>query len=287
MIDFHCHILPSIDDGPIDVDESIAMAHSLADFGYKVVCCTPHCLKGFYDLTPQQVREATLMLQADLDNSDIHHELWPGIEYMLDEYFNDYARDLMPIGETRLVLCEAPQKVDPDIVFEGLDTIIRRGYVPLIAHPERSQFFYDILTSRNVEEGARREVVTQKPGGFLKRLFSPRATDRGTEKIDTAADFQSAKLPKAILYHANLGSFTGYYGADAQRRGYELLKMGVYTGLASDLHDARTMNKVLQRDKFETNPLLMRLTEWDGTVSEKVLAACYESGPQGEQKELF
>ena len=70
MIDFHSHILPAFDDGAVTVDESIVMAKALADFGYKTVCCTPHCIKGTYDLTPQKVRETTMMLQADLDNAD-------------------------------------------------------------------------------------------------------------------------------------------------------------------------------------------------------------------------
>ena len=98
MIDYHCHILPAIDDGAVSIDESIAMAKSLSDFGYKTVCCTPHCIKGYYDITPQKVREATLMLQADLDNADIPLELWPGMEYMLDEYFSEHADDLLPLA---------------------------------------------------------------------------------------------------------------------------------------------------------------------------------------------
>ena len=110
MIDFHSHILPAVDDGAVSIDESIAIARALADFGYKTVCCTPHCIKGYYDLTPQKVRETTFMLQADLDNAEISLELWPGMEYMLDECFVEFADDLLPLGETNLILCEAPQQ---------------------------------------------------------------------------------------------------------------------------------------------------------------------------------
>ena len=121
MIDFHTHILPALDDGAITVDDSIVMAKSLAAFGYTSVCCTPHCIKGYYDLTPQQVREATLMLQADLDNEGVQLDLWPGMEYMLDEYFHAFAEDLLPLGNTKLVLCEAPPQAHPGFVQEGLE----------------------------------------------------------------------------------------------------------------------------------------------------------------------
>ena len=134
MIDFHSHILPGLDDGAVTIDESIAMSKALELFGYKTVCCTPHCIKGYYELTPKRVREATLMLQADLDNADILLELWPGMEYMLDECFAEFADDLLPLGDTRLVLCEAPQRAHPEIVQEGLELIIEKGFVPLVAH---------------------------------------------------------------------------------------------------------------------------------------------------------
>jgi tyrosine-protein phosphatase YwqE len=66
------------------------------------------------------------------------------------------------------------------------------------------------------------------------------------------------------LYHANLGSFTGFYGPKVQRNAYELLKLGTYTALASDLHESRSAADVLVQDKFENNPFLKKMAEFDG-----------------------
>ena len=88
-------------------------------------------------------------------------------------------------------------------------------------------------------------------------------------------------VSETVLFQANLGSFTGYYGEDVQRRAYDLLKQGVYTALASDLHDGASAAKVLVQSKFETNPLLKKLAEWDGMVQPSVDAEKIGAG-QGE-----
>ena len=303
MIDFHTHILPALDDGALTVDDSIAMANSLLSFGYKTVCCTPHCIKGYYDLTPQRVREATLMLQADLDNEGIQLELWPGMEYMLDEFFHEFAEDLLPLGNTKLVLCEAPPQAHPGFVQEGLELIVEKGFVPLVAHPERTQFFYERLTQR-VASGASREKSEKinsklsyefedsvassanlsSPLDFIKRLFSPRATRHAPQDHDSSAHPSSASAQENCLYHANLGSFTGFYGPKVQRNAYELLKLGAYTALASDLHESRSSANVLVQDKFENNPFLKKLSEFDGVAPE--IQKPIKPG-EGEQIGLF
>jgi protein-tyrosine phosphatase len=265
MIDFHSHILPAIDDGAVSIDESIAMAEALAAFGYQSVCCTPHCIKGYYDLTPQRVREATLTLQADLDNADIRLELWPGMEYMLDECFAEFADDLLPLGDTRLILCEAPQQAHPEIIQESLKLIIDKGFVPLVAHPERIQYFYEMLKPRDAAFEVKIEDKLPKAKGFFQKLW-PFAS-RVPRPASWNFDIPGAASPEGVMFQANLGSFTGYYGESVQRRAYELLKRGVYTALASDLHDGNSVVKILVNDKFDTNPLLKKLSEWDGTTN--------------------
>jgi protein-tyrosine phosphatase len=285
MIDFHSHILPGIDDGAITIDDSLAMARSLSAFGYKTVCCTPHCIKGYYDLTSERVREATLRLQADLDNADIDLELRPGMEYMLDECFVEYAEDLQPLGDTRLILCEAPQLAHPGFVQEGLELILDKGFVPLVAHPERTEYFHQRLLVKGeglrVEGEAFVSELLAKPSGksFFKRLFS-----RNGPKPLT---FNPAPLTNLVflercLFQANLGSFTNYYGGAVQRRAYEFLKQGVYTALASDLHDNSSAPKVLAHDKFAINPLLKNLSVWDGVAPPAEHTDKSEESGQGE-----
>ncbi|MDT8441095.1 MAG: CpsB/CapC family capsule biosynthesis tyrosine phosphatase [Desulfuromonadales bacterium] len=267
MIDFHCHLLPALDDGACTVDESIAMATRLVDFGFRTVCCTPHYIKGYYDNSRERVREATLMLQADLDQAGIALQLWPGMEYMLDDCFAGYQGELRTLGATRLVLCEAPQNADPEIVAEGLRAVRARHLVPLLAHPERTPILFQALAAgdqldRPAASPSPHGTLPESRGSGLKSLLnrflpsSPLPTTTTTVRPD---------LPlEGVLFHANLGSFAGYYGPDVQRRAYQLLKADAYTALASDLHDAVSAPKILLRDKLGHNPLLARLAAWSG-----------------------
>ena len=42
MIDIHCHILPGIDDGAPDIEESAEMVRSAAQNGIQAIIATPH-----------------------------------------------------------------------------------------------------------------------------------------------------------------------------------------------------------------------------------------------------
>ena len=85
MIDFHCHILPGIDDGCRDLDESLVLAQVLVAAGFKEVFCTPHCIHGVYDNTPSSVRAAVDQLQQQVIREGIPLKLHSGMEYCLVE----------------------------------------------------------------------------------------------------------------------------------------------------------------------------------------------------------
>jgi len=290
MIDWHCHLLPNLDDGPTDVSESILMATRLVEFGYKSVCCTPHCIKGYYDLKPERVREATLMLQADLDTAGIELDLWTGTEYYLDEYLDEYADNLLPLGETKLVLCEAPQDADAATVVKGLELIIDKGYFPLVAHPERSTLFCSMLLA-NISDGNERvgtfkgskQVDTRRAASGFRR-FWPFNRSNSKFQIRNTKYSSGHVLPEGTLFQGNLGSFSGYYGKTVQENAYRLLPMGCLSGIATDLHDFNSCNLILRREKIENNPLLNVLSSWSGVVNDSLVKKNKE---EAVQQDLF
>jgi hypothetical protein len=182
--------------------------------------------------------------------------------------------------------------------------------VPLIAHPERTQYFYEMLSrcmkrdsetleARDTGRGRRdvdilkpldTEILETRGAGNLQesRAFLKRFWPFGSQSSRSAYHVSRASfpdLPENCLFHGNLGSFTGFYGEKIQRQAYELLKLGVYSALASDLHDGSSAPKVLVQEKFETNPFLKRLAEFDGSTTVRLK----NQGSYGErgQGELF
>lgn len=268
MIDYHCHLIPGFDDGPASVDESVEMARALAVFGFREVHCTPHCIAGQYEFSPVEVREAVRRLQARLDLEGIALTLRTGMEYYLDEYFERLAANLLPLGESRVVLCEAPPLAPPELVAEMAALVVVQGYLPLIAHPERSDVIWRMLEPpaeappEPAAGGVKRETKT---GGWW-RLLLTHAPGAAVEESAAGGDWPAveAQLPAETLFQANLGAFVGFYGPQPQRRAYELLQRGVYCCFASDLHEARTAGEWLEqaRYKLDFNPALRRLGEF-------------------------
>jgi len=58
MIDIHTHILPSIDDGPETIEESIEICKVAANDGIKKIVATPHSNNGVYEPKSAEIVKA-------------------------------------------------------------------------------------------------------------------------------------------------------------------------------------------------------------------------------------
>ncbi len=182
MIDFHCHLLPALDDGPAQISGSLGMASLLFDFGFRRVCCTPHSIRGYYDTLPEAVESAVATLQEELTEAAISLQLLPGMEYYLDEFFLEQER-LLPLGASRLVLVEAPAQAMMEVVRAGLTKVLGLGLTPLIAHPERSEVFSRPLIAEVVEEGC----LLQANYGSFTGYYGPQVQRRAYQLLRDGA----------------------------------------------------------------------------------------------------
>ena len=166
-IDYHCHILPGIDDGPAEMGESQEMARALSAAGFATVCCTPHRIRGVYETTSAQVRGATRQLQEALDEAGIPMNLVPGGEYYLDEFLLEHLAEPLLLPDN-LFLVEVSSRVPAQFIIETLYQVIRKGLTPLIAHPERCELF--------APDSADLPAVMQNPELRERRSFAARVT---------------------------------------------------------------------------------------------------------------
>ena len=79
MIDIHTHILPTIDDGPTLVQESLEMCRIAGNDGIKKIIATPHVQNGLYDLDANKVLEMTHMLNQLLKQEEPDLVIFPGV----------------------------------------------------------------------------------------------------------------------------------------------------------------------------------------------------------------
>ena len=124
MIDYHCHLLPGIDDGPAAMDESLEMAAALHQAGFRTIYCTPHLLKGHYDVDNKAVLSALSELRKRLSDERIDLDILPGREYYLDEFLGHYLKHPMLMGKTKYIMVEIPNYAPAGYVKDVLDHYI-------------------------------------------------------------------------------------------------------------------------------------------------------------------
>ena len=224
MIDFHCHLLPGLDDGPKTIDESVEMAAALQKAGFTTVYCTPHLIKSVYDANNEAVKATLVALQTRLNNENIALQLFPGREYYLDEFIFEYLKNPLPLGETNIIMLEIPSRIPQEIIKETCFQIARGGFIPMIAHPERGDFFTMLQNRAKV--------------GF--NFLNPEKKNESSELLNYLIDL-------GCSFQGNFGSFLGIYGHQAKKTANILKKMEVYTHFGTDLH-SRNGIKYLRED---------------------------------------
>lgn len=235
MIDWHCHILPGLDDGPETMAEALEMARVLSDAGFQTVLCTPHCVQGGYDNTPDKVRKATNSLQAELQRAGIPLAVQPGMEYYLDEYFPAQLETLQPLGNTRLVLVEPPCQPPAELIKENVFQVRRRGFIPLIAHPERCSLLAEPL------ERKRDGFLKQRSKQFLDKLLKTRPA-----AVPLAGDSLRVVLKDmGCLFQGNISSLAGWYGHEVRAQAIHNLDTNFYSYFGSDAHSVHSLEKGL------------------------------------------
>ena len=147
MIDFHCHILPAIDDGSQSMEQSLELARQSVAGGISHVVATPH--GGCRDLAEQLARrdQALKSLRARLAQESIPLELISGMEYRADsEFWNAVLRAPecrcgLDKGEARPLLLEMPLDMDITIAADIYFKAQLKGVNIVLAHPERYRGF--------------------------------------------------------------------------------------------------------------------------------------------------
>jgi protein-tyrosine phosphatase len=177
MVDLHCHLLPGVDDGPKDLEESLAMARIAAADGIQAIVATPHTLNGVYTNHRQDILNRVKDLQAALTEENISILLFPGADIHFDSDLIPSLESgkILPINHGKYLLLEPEKHSLPLTAGEIFFDLRIRGYFPIITHPERNS-----LIQRNpdlLEEWIRQGVLIQITAGSLTGNFGGRAGD--------------------------------------------------------------------------------------------------------------
>lgn len=196
FVDIHSHLLPGIDDGAKDIEDSIALITKMRSFGIQNFITTPHVLGDVYPNSSELILSKLEEVQKELINrgyDDI--TINASAEYMMDEQF--VARleknDILPLKDN-FILVEMSYFNAPYNLYDILFEIQLKGYKPILAHPERYNFYH-----KDFENFYR-----------LKKA--------------------------GCLFQLNLLSLTEQYGMGVKKTGEKLMKENLYDFVGTDTH---------------------------------------------------
>jgi protein-tyrosine phosphatase len=139
VIDLHCHILPALDDGAIDLDDSVAMARQAEADGIEIVCATPH-IRSDHDVVPDELEERIGAVNDELERQGLKVRVAHGGE-VADEALHEVADQKLrcvSLGKTGVWLLVEPRPgpITGDLI-DTVDQLAKRNFRCVIAHPER------------------------------------------------------------------------------------------------------------------------------------------------------
>ena len=141
--DIHSHILPGIDDGSPDLETSLQLIQGLYNLGIRKSIATPHIIGDMYRNTPQTIAAALEKTSIACSNAGIDIELSAAAEYMLDDFFLELLQKKEPLLtlHKNILLTEISYTSTPENLPEITSGIIEKGYLPILAHPERYHYY--------------------------------------------------------------------------------------------------------------------------------------------------
>lgn len=140
MIDIHTHIMPGIDDGARDINETLNLIKEAGKCGFNEIVLTPHYIEGYYEADVKTRKE--LMEEIDRKIADKDIKLYMANEVYLTENIIKLLNDnkISSINNTKYILFEMPMNIKPMIIYEVAFEILQHNFIPILAHPERYEY---------------------------------------------------------------------------------------------------------------------------------------------------
>lgn len=226
IVDCHSHILPGIDDGSVDLNESALLLTSLKTSGINYVILTSH-----YYVYEQSV-DAFLEKRNNAFQKLISLDVAKDMRFSLgsEVFINDFIFNLenlepLTINNTSYILAELPfePKLNKTTVKNVEKLMIKYSLTPILAHIDRYPYFFDkgilrefidmgCLTQMNIQglchKHGRKKLLNYIDSGFIdffgndvhRNPFIPERYEKGLTYIKkTIGEDRILSMNKEII----------------------------------------------------------------------------------------
>ncbi len=172
MIDIHCHILPGIDDGPTEWEESLAMCEMAVKDGIRTIVATPHVNNGSYSNNKEKIIEKIEELREQINNRfELEILIGADTHVSFDLVERLQSKEIPTINNKNYILLELPHELLPPNLENFIFNIKVMGITPIITHVERTLWIkkhFQIL-KKFIELGALLQITAMSITGEFGR----------------------------------------------------------------------------------------------------------------------
>lgn len=180
----HAHVLPGIDDGPRDLEGSLAMVEASERAGVATLVATPHVREDHPEVRPDELAGRVTELCDELRARAIDVAVVTGGEVAVTTAVDMSDAELRLVtlgGNGRDLLIETPYAPLTSMFDTVLDDLIARGFRLTLAHPERSSTLQE--EPERLASLVNLGVLIQVTGGSLARPRRSRARRLGLRML--------------------------------------------------------------------------------------------------------
>jgi protein-tyrosine phosphatase len=181
MIDIHHHLLFGTDDGPKDIDSSVAQAEAAAVDGITHIACTPHA-NDTWEFNPEKNLERLEAIRARIGDTVT---LGLGCDFHLSY---DNIEDALQhptkftINHGKYLLVEFAEFMIPQSIGDTFYEFTVKGIRPIITHPERNPILQK--EHQKMAEWMRTGCLVQITASSLGGRFGRRAQGLAWELLE-------------------------------------------------------------------------------------------------------
>ncbi|XOV67099.1 MAG: tyrosine-protein phosphatase [Fluviicola sp.] len=204
--DMHSHLIPGIDDGSKNMDQTIAMLAKFESLGYKKVVTTPHIMSDYFKNTPEIILGGLKDVQETAKKLGLKIEIEAAAEYYFDDAFIKQLQnkeELLTFGD-RFLLFEFSFHEPPGQTEAMVFEMVTQKYQPILAHFERYTYYLG--------------------------------------SVEKARELRE----RGVNIQVNVNSLTGHYGPAIQKQAELLIDEKLVDFLGSDCHRIEHLMKLEQ-----------------------------------------
>jgi protein-tyrosine phosphatase len=210
IVDFHNHLIPSVDDGAQTVEDARQGVAAFVADGVTAFVATPHFEGGLtqdQDLLRNrlgEIDEGWAELETLCRTQFPQVRIFRGVELLLDVPEPDLSDERLRLNGGQYFLVEFPFMAVPPHAAHALRALSSGPYRPVLAHPERYQ---GVVSTDAVAKWKEAGALLQVNGGSLLGRFGHRARGVAFELLHrglvdyVCSDYHARGEPMAAAYY--------------------------------------------------------------------------------------